>query len=159
MTDHALPRRDSGSAYNLAMVNYGLLFASIFFAGVPALIAAIIAYSQRDDAPSPARTHLNFQIRIFWVAFVLSLGAGACALGAVISAAGDLVAFGQANGWRGFDDFDIDLSRLSIDGTVIALIVGFAVFSVLSAAWLVAAPAIGFIRLASQRGIGHSARP
>ena len=41
------------SARNLAFINYALLFSAVFFAGVPALIAAIIAYSQRDEAPPP----------------------------------------------------------------------------------------------------------
>jgi uncharacterized membrane protein len=156
MTDPALVRRGDDASANLALVNYGLLFASIFFAGVPALIAAIIAYSQRDEATVSVRSHFNFQIRIFWVAFGLSLAAGASALAAVVRAAGDLLAFGKAQGWSNFD-MDLDMSRISIDGGVIALVVAFALFSVLAAAWLVAAPAIGFIRLASQRGMGHSA--
>jgi len=157
MTDPTFQRRDDEAARNLALVNYGLLFASIFFAGLPALIAAIIAYSQRDEAPSQVRSHFSFQIRTFWVAFALTLGAGACALAATLTAIRDLVAFTQAQGWEGFGAVDIDLSRLTLDGAVIALLVGFVLCSVLAAAWLVAAPAIGFIRLASQRGIGHSA--
>ena len=32
---------------NLAFVTYGLLFFSVFFAGVPALIAVAIAYARR----------------------------------------------------------------------------------------------------------------
>lgn len=157
MTDPTPMRRDDEAARNLALVNYGLLFASIFFAGLPALIAAIIAYSQRDEAPAQVRSHFSFQIRTFWVAFGLTLGAGICALAATLAAIRDLVAFTRTQGWEGFGSIDVDLSRLSLDGAVIALLVGFVLCSVLAAAWLVAAPAIGFIRLASQRGIGHSA--
>ncbi|HEX5377573.1 MAG TPA: hypothetical protein VFW47_03330 [Phenylobacterium sp.] len=160
MADHALGRRDAEAAYNLALVNYALLFASIFFAGVPGLIAAIIAYSQRDEAPSDVRSHMNFQIRIFWVAFGLSLAAGLCAIGAAIRAVRDLVGISARHpveSYMGVTDITLDLSRLSVDGMVVALLAGFILFSGLAAAWLVGAPAVGFIRLASQRGIGHSA--
>lgn len=160
MTDRAFAHRDSETAYSLAMVNYGLLFASIFFAGLPGLVAVIIAYSQRDDTPSAVRSHLVFQIRIFWVAFGLSLAAGACALAAVLTVLRDLVSLSTRDRIEAFLDpapSTIDLSQIHVDGLLIALIVGFGLFSVLTALWLTAAPAFGFIRLASQRGIGHSA--
>jgi uncharacterized membrane protein len=63
----------TGLDRNLALVNYGLLFASVFFAGVPALIAVVLAYTQRDQAANAIRSHYNFQIRIFWIAFALTL--------------------------------------------------------------------------------------
>jgi uncharacterized membrane protein len=160
MTDQVFARRDRETAHNLAMVNYGLLFASIFFAGLPGLVAAIIAYSQRDEAPAAVRSHMNFQIRIFWVAFGLSLGAGLCALAAVITAIRDLVDISTRNrieAFMGLDNITVDLSRLSVDRVMVTLVFGFVLFSLLTATWLVTAPAVGFIRLASQRGIGHSA--
>lgn len=160
MTDQAFARRDSETAHNLAMVNYGLLFASIFFAGLPGLVAVVIAYSQRDDTPSAVRSHMNFQIRIFWVAFGLSLAAGVCVLAAAIIILRDLVnvtAIDRLEAFLGAGALTVDLSRLSIDGAVVGLLVGFVLFSILAATWLVAAPAFGFIRLASQRAIGHSA--
>ena len=49
-TDIREPRDRGETAENLAMIAYGLLFASIFFAGAPALIAVVIAYSQRQEA-------------------------------------------------------------------------------------------------------------
>jgi len=159
MTDHAPARGSFDAARNLALLNYGLLFAAIFFAGVPALIAAIIAYSQRDDAPPDIRRHLNSQIRIFWVAFGLTFAAGLCLLSALVGSVGDVFAYTQVNGWGQPGRLNIDMSRLSLDGSVIALLVGFAGLSLLSLGWLVCAPAIGFIRLASQDGIGHSAAP
>jgi uncharacterized membrane protein len=158
MTDQPFPRRDRETAHNLAMVNYGLLFASIFFAGLPGLVAATIAYSQRDEAPPAVRSHMNFQIRIFWVAFALSLGAGFCLLGAVIRTLGDLVTFGPVRPWSGgARAVYVDMSHLAIDGVAIILVIGAGLFCLLAGLWLVAAPAVGFIRLASQRGIGHSA--
>lgn len=153
MTEH-LSGRDPETARNLALINYGLLFASIFFAGVPALIAVIIAYSQRDEAPPSVRSHHDFQIKIFWVAFALTMAAGACGLGALISGVGELMEFTRANGWDGFSTINIDLSRLAIDGRIVALLVAAVVLSLLAGVWLIAAPAIGFIRLVSARGIG-----
>ena len=159
MSEHASSRGGFEAARNLALLNYGLLFAAIFFAGVPALIAAIIAYSQRDDAPPDIRRHLNTQIRIFWVAFALTFAAGLCLLGALVGSVGDVVAYTHVSGGGRPGNLDIDLSRLSLDGSVIALLVGFGGLSLLSLGWLVCTPAIGFIRLASQTKIGHSAAP
>ena len=153
MTDQ-LTGRGPEAARNLALVNYGLLFAAIFFAGVPALIAVIIAYSQRDEAPPALRSHHDFQIRIFWVAFALTMAAGACGLGALISGVGELLEFTRANGWQDFNTVNIDLSRLQFDGRIVALLVSAVVLSLLAGLWLIAAPAIGFIRLVSARGIG-----
>ena len=155
MSDPASGRGGFDASRNLALLNYGLLFAAIFFAGVPALIAAIIAYSQRDDAPPDIRRHLNSQIRIFWVAFGLTFAAGLCLLAALVGSVGDVFAYSHVS--DGGHGFSIDMSRLSLDGAVLALGVSFIGLSLLSLGWLVCAPAIGFIRLASQRGIGHSA--
>lgn len=159
MADEAAEIRDNEAARNLALVNYGLLFAAVFFAGVPALIAVIIAYSQRDEAPPAIRSHHDFQIRIFWIAFAMTILAGVCGLAAVLHMVGSLVEFTQAGGWDGFDTVEIDLSQFSIDGALVAFIVGAIVLSLLTALWLIAAPAFGFIRLVSERGIGHSGPP
>jgi uncharacterized membrane protein len=147
------------TARNLALVNYGLLFAAVFFAGVPALIAVIIAYVQRSDANPVLRSHHDFQIRIFWVAFSMTLAAGICFLVALVHGLAELLEFTRANGWDSFDTVQVDLSRLTIDGTIIGLVVASVALSFLSAVWLVAAPAFGFIRLASDRAIGHHPRP
>jgi uncharacterized membrane protein len=147
------------AARNLGMMNYALLFGSIFFAGAPALIAVIIAYSQRDEAPPLAASHYSFQIRIFWVAFALSLVAGGCILALLAEVVGSLITFTGAHGWGRFETMTLDLSRLSIDGTLISLITGAAVSVFLATAWLVIAPGYGAIRLASEQGIGHSPAP
>jgi uncharacterized membrane protein len=143
-------------ARNMAMVSYGLLFAAIFFAGVPALIAAIIAYTQRDEAPPDLRTHYDFQIRIFWVAFALSIAAAACVLGAVVSGVAELLTYNRIEAFMGVEDVHLDLSRISIDGRIIGLTVAAFLLAFMTALWLVAAPAVGFIRLASAQRIGHS---
>jgi len=89
------------SSRNLALLNYALMFAAVFFAGVPALAAVIIAYTQRDSAPEPAHSHLGFQIRSFWVAFFLALLAGICGLAAVIHILASLYGLAYTAGWGG----------------------------------------------------------
>lgn len=157
MRDDAGRWRHGEAARNLALVNYGLLFAASFFAGVPALIAVIIAYVQRDDAPPRIRSHHTFQIRIFWVAFTLTLAAGVCFLTALVSGLSELIAVGGVNGWDHASNINLELSHMSLDGRVVGLVVGGVILSILTGLWLIAAPAIGFIRLASERGIGDSA--
>jgi len=151
--------RSEDLSRNLALVTYGLLFAAIFFAGVPALIAAIIAYTQRDEAAPAIRTHYDYQIRIFWVAFAMSMLAAACVLGAVVSGVAELVQYNRIDAFLGDKNLDIDLSRFSIDGRIVGLTVAALLLAFLTTLWLVAAPAVGFIKLASARRIGHSPAP
>ena len=157
MADQAARWRDAASARNLAMINYALLFAAIFFAGVPALIAVIIAYVQRAEVPPQIRRHHDFQIRIFWVAFALTLGAGLAFLTALVGSLSELITISHVRGWDQSHGVTIDMSRLTVDGRIIGLLIVGAVLSILTGLWLVAAPAIGFIRLASERAIGDSA--
>jgi uncharacterized membrane protein len=159
MANQAIGSRAGESARNLALINYGLLFASIFFAGLPALIAVIIAYSQRDEAPLAIRSHHDFQIRIFWVGFALTLLAAASVLGAAIGLVGELFEASRDEGWGNLGDLRIEVSKLTFDGTVVLMGGLAAIFSFLTCLWLAAAPAVGFIRLASARGMGHSAAP
>ncbi|WP_374570194.1 hypothetical protein [Phenylobacterium sp.] len=159
MTSDSSVGRANETARNLALVNYGLLFAAIFFAGVPALIAVIIAYAQRDECDPKLRSHHDFQIRIFWVAFALTLAAGICFLAALVSGVAELFQYTQANGWDTLGEIRIDLSQLTIDGAIVGLVVASLVLTFLCAVWLIAAPAFGFIRLASERGIGHHGQP
>lgn len=52
-----------------ALVVYGLYLLSIPSLAVFALIGAIIAYVGRDGAGPISLSHMNDQIRVFWVAF------------------------------------------------------------------------------------------
>ena len=158
MTNEAGGGRVSESARNLAFINYGLLFASVFFAGVPALIAAIIAYSQQDEAPPTIRSHYKFQIRVFWIAFGLALAAGLSFLGVVIRVTSEVFQFTQLPGWDVHDNVKLDLSNVTLDGTLMALLASSALFATLGGVWLILAPALGSVRLASGQGMGHSAR-
>lgn len=147
------------SARNLALLNYGLLFASFFFAGVPALAAVIIAYTQRFSAAEPERSHFNFQIRCFWVAFILALLAGISGLAAVIHVIASLYGVANTLGWDGFDKMEVVIGQMAIDASLLALIVGAIALAFLSGLWLVGTSVIGAIRLASDQGIGQSRAP
>lgn len=156
MTSQASATTGGETARNIVLVNYALLAASIFFAGIPGLIAVAIAYAQRGEAPPRLRSHHQFQIRIFWVSFVLTLAGGICGLGALMLGISALVDFTRANGWDGMGPFGLDLSRLALDRTVLGLTGSAIALTFLSAVWLVAAPAFGAMRLASEQGIGQT---
>lgn len=158
-TDIRGPQREASrgeTAENLAMVAYGLLFASIFFAGAPALIAVVIAYSQRREASPRIRSHYDFQIRIFWVAFVLTLAAASSGLTGVIAGLGELIDVASISRIERIESISIDLSHITIDGRVVGLLVAACVLGFLSSLWLLGASAVGFIRLASERAMGES---
>src|SRR5690606_8807946 len=96
------------------------------------------------------------QIRIFWIAFALSLVAGVCALVVIGEAVTGLFRLGQAHDWA-LDAVAIDFSPLTLDVSMVLAAAGAAALLFACLLWLVAAPAFGLIRLASGRGIGHSA--
>jgi uncharacterized membrane protein len=144
------------SEVNLAMLGYALLFASVFFAGLPALIAVMIAYSQVKEAPTRAlRSHFAGHIRIFWVGFALTLVAASCALAGLVAGLGEVIGAASVDG---FDrsGLNIQLTTVTIPIGIVALLGGAVVFGFLSSAWLMAASSVGFIRLASEPAIGHS---
>ncbi len=147
------------SSRNLALLNYALMFAAVFFAGVPALAAVIIAYTQRDSAPEPARSHLGFQIRSFWVAFFLALLAGICGLAAVIHVLASLYGLANTAGWGGVDQLEVEIGQVAIDATLLFLIVGAIALGFLSGLWLIGASIIGAVRLASDKTMGKSRVP
>jgi uncharacterized membrane protein len=149
----------AATAENLAMIAYGLLFASIFFAGAPALIAVVIAYSQRHEASPRVRSHYDFQIRVFWVAFVLTLAAASAGLAGVIGGLGELIDAASITRIQHIESIRIDLSHIVVDGRVIGLIVAAFILGFLSSVWLLGASAVGFIRLASERAMGDSPAP
>ena len=142
--------RPSDTSMNLAMLGYGLLFLSVFFAGLTALVAVVIAYSQRDAAPKRIRTHFNFQIRMFWVALALTLGAAACASAGIVAGLGQIVDVAAITGFDNAYNLRVELSDVTIDGGTIALLAAAVLLGLLSTFWLIVASSVGFIRLASE---------
>ncbi len=126
----------------MGMINYGLLFSAIFFVGVPGIVAVVLAYTQRGAAGPAMREHYRFQIQIFWIGFMLGLVAGICGLWAILDVAGDLRRDGMLQG-------DVQLGDLNLTGGVIGLFVASGITLALMTLWSLAAPAIGFIRLAT----------
>jgi uncharacterized membrane protein len=147
--DPSPPPRDGRA---LATLNYGLIFISIFFAGVPALIAVAIAYSQRMRAAPLLRSHFNFQIAMFWTAFFIALLAGALALTGLVMAVAELV---TASGRTLADGFHF--ADLRVQGDIMALMIGGVLLAATDAVMLMAGSAFGFVRLASGKALGKSA--
>ncbi len=56
----------------MVKVVYFLYLATVF-GGMPALAGVIIAYVFRSDAPEWLQSHYNAQIRLFWIAFALTI--------------------------------------------------------------------------------------
>ncbi|HEY9233637.1 MULTISPECIES: hypothetical protein [Phenylobacterium] len=150
--------RKAETARNVAYINYALLFAAVLFAGVPAVAAAVIAYAQRDEAPETLASHFAFQIRIFWVAFALAMAAAAAFLGVMIKIAAAMFDVTRIEGWNAPDIVQIDLTRLTLDAPLVFLLALTSLFAAIGGLWLIFAPALGVMRLASGRPMGHSAR-
>ena len=140
---------------NLAFLTYALLFFSIFFAGVPALIAVAIAYARRKDADPFVRGHHSFQIWIFWVGFTLALFAGAAGLSAVMLAAGEAIRQASAENWQGWRALRVADIVGPLTLTFGAL---FVVLGVCAAVWLATTSLYGFVRLASLRPMRQTRR-
>lgn len=159
MANTGLDLRGDVAARNIALLNYALLFLSIFFAGVTALIAVVIAYYQRDQASPLLRAHHNFQIRIFWVGFVLLAGAGISGLGAAVGIFAEVLTAARLQGLSGWEEVRLAFSQLALSPAIVVMAILAGAFSFLAFLWLAAAPTLGFIRLASARSLVHSPRP
>jgi len=142
---------------NLALLGYALLFFSIFFAGMPGLVAAIIAYAQRQAVNPAVRSHYNFQIRIFWVAVILSLIAAVSAVAAAAISVGHLFEMGVQGGWDAWDGLSFSTSEIHVDPSVVTLLSITALSALATVLWLLIAPLVGFIRLATQHSMGDRA--
>jgi uncharacterized membrane protein len=142
---------------NLALLGYALLFFSVFFAGMPGLVAAIIAYAQRSAVSPAVKAHYNFQIRIFWVAVALSLVAAVCAVAAAMISVGHFFEMGLQGGWDAWDGISVSTSRVQIDPAVVTLLAVTAFAALATVLWLLIAPMVGFIRLATRHSMSDRA--
>ena len=55
----------SPAGRDLATVNY-VLYILGFFTGITAIVAVVLAYARRGGTAGYVRSHLDWQIRIFW---------------------------------------------------------------------------------------------
>ncbi len=69
-------RPDDRAGRDLASLNYVLLLLG-FLTGVTALVAVVLAYWRRGRSFGTARSHLDWQIRIFWHGVLAFLAIGA----------------------------------------------------------------------------------
>ncbi|MGE5566309.1 MAG: hypothetical protein ACM3YN_09180 [Parcubacteria group bacterium] len=142
---------------NLALLGYALLFFSIFFAGMPGLVAAIIAYAQRQAVSPAIKSHYNFQIRIFWVGVVLSMIAAVSGVAAAAISVGQLFQLGVQGGWDAWDGISFSTSEFHVDPPVVTLLSITAFAALATVLWLLIAPLVGFIRLATQHSMSDRA--
>ncbi|MDE3274142.1 DUF4870 family protein [Pseudoalteromonas sp. SSM20] len=77
MTDQVVEtnEKQDASAKNGAKINYVLYLASIIL-GITGLIAVIMAYVNKKDAPEWVQTHYQFQIRTFWIGLLYAVIGG-----------------------------------------------------------------------------------
>jgi len=146
----------AGFDHLVAMAGYVLLFVSVFMVGVPALAALALAFAHKSDTHLLARSHFRFQLRIFWTAILfLALG-----LGSVVVAAGFGVGWiyrlvAQSPAFAGA----VHSGHLSAWSGGIAglLLVAAVLLTALAALWTLGASLFGFVRLLSNKPIGHAA--
>jgi uncharacterized membrane protein len=139
---------------NLAFVTYGLLFVSVFFAGVPALIAVAIAYARRKDVDPLVRNHHSFQIWIFWVGFLMALLGGAAGLTAMTLVLVQVLHLSQVHGWNGMGNVTLP----EVVGPITVSFGATAILLLLAAGlWLLFTSLYGFIKLASQKPMSQTA--
>lgn len=147
---------------NLALLAYGLLGVSMFFAGITALVAVIIAYVLHDAATEELSRHFRFQIRIFWLGMAAIALCAVAGLVAALAAAGNLLhdaAPADTVTQLDFGSRHIDVSDLRITPLVITAAAVSGGSAILGALWMILASVIGFIRLATSKHLGQTAHP
>lgn len=79
------PQADPDRGALTAFVGYGLLFISLFTGGLSGFIAMILAYDRKGQSGPVPATHFAFQLKIFWICFILCAAAGALWIGGLFS--------------------------------------------------------------------------
>lgn len=158
MTNTVLKK--SGADRTIAFAGYGLLAASVFTAGLTGVAGVILAYASRRQVSPGVRRHLNAQIGMFWVAFVLFVVSVTAGIAAAAIEIDDLrngshvyLAKLQILAWT------IDVSAWRLVPEVIGLVVVSAVVGLAGGLWIIIGPLIGVIRLATHAGEGVTPKP
>lgn len=153
-SDIATVNREDEVDRNLALLDYGLLFFAIFFAGVPALVAVAIAYARKRNTECAVKSHFRFQVFIFWVGFALTLLAAFAGLTALIILASEIIRGMMDGRWNSLDD----IVPGQVHVAAVMVLFGVAgVLAVLTGVWLMVTSAYGFILLASRQSIRQTA--
>jgi uncharacterized membrane protein len=143
----------------IAGLNYALLFATPFFAGLTAVIAIVLAYVRRPLSDPLTRTHYAFQMRIFWIGLIVFV------LSVVVAIVGLFMAFGVIGpeNARGVGDFftisdggasaSSHVGHFNVAGVILLTICAAALFFDLL--WVMLASVFGLARLLSSEPIGR----
>jgi uncharacterized membrane protein len=145
----------AGFDHVVALAGYVLLFISVFMFGVPALATMALAYAHKNDSHLLVRSHYRFQLRIFWTAVLFVL----LAIGSAVTAGGLavpwLIEFARAHlpgVGAAMDQAHVGSWPAQIAGL---LLVAAVTLGVLALVWTLVASLFGFLRLVSNRPIGH----
>ncbi len=136
----------------LALLNYSLLFFAFFFAGVPAVIAVALDYSQQVKVTQSLRNHYGFPIGLFWGSFLIALPAGILGSSGFFLALGEVLVAGGQSALSGFGFW-----KFNVHGSNMIMMISGAMLTAIDAVLLMVGSAIGFVRLASDRALGKSA--
>jgi uncharacterized membrane protein len=123
--------------------------------GVPALATMALAYAHKNDSHLLVRSHYRFQLRIFWTAVlfaVLAIGSAVTAGGLAVS---KLIEFARAHlpgVGAAMDQAHVGSWSAQIAGL---LLIAAVTLGVLALIWTLVASLFGFLRLVSNRPIGH----
>ena len=140
----------------IAFVCYILLFSGVFTFGLSSFVALALALAHRRDSHIILQSHYRHQIRVFWVTAL-------CVLGAFLAgAAGTGVWLGALIGWvehvTGLTSESLGVSPQGRQGWIgVVMIVLAGVLLIFGLGWTVLQTVFGFLRLAANRGIGHTA--
>ncbi len=139
----------------VALVGYGLLIASVFTAGLPALGALALASAHSHDAHLVTRSHYRHQVSIFWA------GVMSFVLGILCGIAAAAFAFSQVWSWMAerFPWIAREIGTMVLPGNrgevagwfVVAAVILF----VYGAAHTLLTSIFGALKLVAGRPIGH----
>lgn len=152
----------SGADRGIALAGYGLLFASVFTFGATGIAAAILAYASRGQVSPGVRRHLDAQITMFWIAFVLFLVSTTTLGAAVLAEINDLAHPPAGLPQGGHIDVmghRIDLRGLQVTPVVLVLAGTSLLTGLIGALLTLIGPTFGFIRLAIVGPRGVTAQP
>ena len=137
----------------VGLVAYALLFASIFFLGVPGIVAAAMAFAHKRGPDPLMDSHFRFQLQIFWTYVGLFVLGFLGIVGAAITGVSHFWSPGW-HWWTNGTNVSISYPSAAPLGWT-ALVVG-VILVLTSAAWSLGASAYGFLKLIGGRPIGRA---
>lgn len=153
---HSDTPKDESADRNLAYLVYGLLFFSLFFAGAPALVALVIAYSRRGDVSPLIASHHRFQIMIFWIAMIIGLIGGISLFASIGTFIANIAHSISEGGSISLNTFSLEVKDVHMPVATVTFAIIAIGATLLTGFWMVLASMFGALRLASGRPMGQS---